>query len=134
MTPGRARALAWAAGLVAALTILALWFGSRAQRPREVVVPELSVVAQAGKEAFDRSCAQCHGQDAGGSAQGPPLVHPVYQPGHHADIAFDLAVRRGVRAHHWRFGDMPAQPALPPEELAQITRYVRELQQANGIY
>jgi hypothetical protein len=39
----------------------------------------------------------------------------------------------GVRAHHWRFGDMPPDPAVTPVEVAQITRYVRELQQANGI-
>jgi hypothetical protein len=67
------------------------------------------------------------------TATGPPLVHPVYRPGHHADVAFELAVRRGVRAHHWRFGDMPPQPAVPPGEVGQITRFVRELQQANGI-
>jgi hypothetical protein len=48
-------------------------------------------------------------------------------------VAFELAVRRGVRAHHWRFGDMPAQPHVPPEEIASITRYIRELQKANGI-
>jgi hypothetical protein len=28
---------------------------------------------------------------------------------------------------------MPPQPGVTAEEIAQITRYVRELQQANGI-
>jgi hypothetical protein len=60
-------------------------------------------------------------------------VHRVYHSGLHADVAFDLAVRRGVRAHHWSFGDMPPQPELTPTEVASITRYVRELQKANGI-
>jgi hypothetical protein len=51
----------------------------------------------------------------------------------HADIAFELAVRRGVRAHHWRFGDMPAAPSVLPSEVPPIVQYVRELQRANGI-
>ncbi len=96
-------------------------------------IPELSVEAQAGKRVFDLYCARCHGESAGGSPAGPPLVHRTYQAAHHADVAFELAVRRGVRAHHWRFGDMPPEPAVTPGEVAQITRYVRELQRANGI-
>ena len=96
-------------------------------------IPELSAEAQAGKRAFDLSCARCHGENAGGSVAGPPLVHRTYQAAHHADVAFELAVRRGVRAHHWRFGDMPPEPAVAQVEVAQITRYVRELQRANGI-
>ncbi|MGH7317985.1 MAG: c-type cytochrome, partial [Candidatus Rokuibacteriota bacterium] len=63
----------------------------------------------------------------------PPLVHRIYRAAHHADVAFELAVRRGVRAHHWRFGDMPPEPAVARVEIVQITRYVRELQRANGI-
>jgi hypothetical protein len=82
---------------------------------------------------FDRACARCHGENASGSPAGPSLVHRAYQPAHHADVAFELAVRRGVRAHHWRFGDMPPQPAVTASEVVQITRYVRELQRANGI-
>jgi mono/diheme cytochrome c family protein len=98
-----------------------------------VIVPPLSEVAQAGKRAFDRHCAQCHGAHAAGTPTGPPLVHRLYEPGHHGDAAFMLAVRRGVRAHHWRFGDMPPQPQVEDEEVAKIVRYVRELQRANGI-
>lgn len=98
-----------------------------------LLIPELSAEAQAGKRPFDRYCARCHGENAGGSAAGPPLVHRAYRVAHHADVAFALAVRRGVRAHHWGFGDMPPDPAVTPVEVAQITRYIRELQQANGI-
>lgn len=101
--------------------------------PRPIVVPDLSAVARQGQAAYDRHCAECHGPHGAGSADGPPLVHPVYRPAHHADIAFALAVQRGVRAHHWRFGDMPAQPDLRADALAAITRYVRELQVANDI-
>ena len=51
-----------------------------------------------------------------------------------AGLAFVLAARNGVRAHHWPFGDMPpvGQP-LTDGELAAIIAYVRELQRANGI-
>lgn len=101
--------------------------------PRPIRVPDLSPVARQGRAAFDRYCVECHGPHGAGSADGPPLVHPVYRPAHHADMAFALAVQRGVRAHHWRFGDMPAQPDVRADEIAAITRYVRELQVANEI-
>jgi mono/diheme cytochrome c family protein len=119
---------------VLAVSAGAGWLSRREEPVLVVRVPELSASARVGKELFDRSCAQCHGENARGSETGPPLVHRTYHPAHHADVAFELAVRRGVRAHHWRFGDMPAQPAVTPAEVGQITRYIRELQQANGVF
>ena len=132
MTPGRLAAGAVVVALAAGIS----WFVVPREGDQEVrvSVPTLSDAGQAGKASYDRNCVGCHGGNAAGSATGPPLVHRVYHPAQHADIAFELAVRRGVRAHHSRFGDMPAQPALPHEELAQITRYIRELQQTSGIY
>lgn len=99
-----------------------------------VIVPNLSDVAARGNTAYDRNCASCHGVNAAGSRNGPPLVHGIYNPGHHADNAFYFAAKRGVRRHHWQFGDMPPQPQVTDEEIAAIVRYVRELQEANGIY
>lgn len=110
-----------------------VWDGDPPSQRIAVVVPDLSPAAREGREAFDRRCAECHGQHAAGTAIGPPLVHPVYRPAHHADVAFALAVQRGVAAHHWRFRDMPPQVGTPPDEVEKITRYVRELQRANGI-
>lgn len=101
--------------------------------PAAVMVPALSQEARAGGELFDRLCAACHGANASGSVTGPPLVHQIYGPRHHADVAFTLAAQRGVPAHHWRFGDMPPLPSARGDELALIVRYVRELQRANGI-
>ncbi len=86
-----------------------------------------------GQALFEQRCAACHGVDAGGTAQGPPLIHPFYRPGHHADAAFLVAVRRGVTPHHWNFGPMPAIPDLSEQDIADITRYVRDLQEAAGI-
>lgn len=86
-----------------------------------------------GRDAFARSCAECHGKDGLGTQRGPPLVNKTYEPGHHPDMAFHLAVKNGVRQHHWNFGDMPAQSAVTPKQAADIVRYVRELQRARGI-
>lgn len=99
----------------------------------EIRIPELSPVALAGQAAFDAHCAKCHGVHGTGTGQGPPLLNDIYHPGHHPDAAFQSAARRGVPRHHWSFGDMPAQPQVTDEQLAQIVRYVRELQRANGI-
>ena len=61
-----------------------------------VKVPQLSEPAQEGKTAFDASCAACHGASAAGSDMGPPLVHDIYNPGHHGDAAFFAAAKRGT--------------------------------------
>lgn len=100
-----------------------------------VTVPEtLSDMAQIGKRAFDGTCVTCHGNDAAGvEGAGPPLVHVIYEPSHHGDMAFQMAVQRGVQAHHWRFGNMPVQPGLTTGDVKAIVAYIRELQRANGI-
>lgn len=98
-----------------------------------VTVPALSATASEGRQAFDANCASCHGTNAAGSDRGPPLIHDIYNPGHHGDGAFFLAAQRGVRQHHWGFGNMPPQPQVSQTEMQAIVQYVRELQQANGI-
>lgn len=100
-----------------------------------VTLPEtLSTDAQIGKRAFDSVCAACHGENAAGKAGfGPPLVHKIYEPSHHGDMAFLIAVERGVQAHHWRFGNMPAQQGVTQGDVKAMVTYVRELQRANGI-
>lgn len=99
-----------------------------------VTVPELSVGGQEGEGLFNRSCASCHGKNAAGQdGVAPPLVHKIYEPNHHADIAFQLAAKNGVRAHHWQFGNMPAVEGITDPEIEKIVVYVRELQRANGI-
>ncbi len=99
----------------------------------QVSVPPLSDVEKQGEAAFNRFCKTCHGANAGGSPQGPPLVHRIYAPGLHADGAFRLARSRGVSAHHWRFGDMPRVEGVSDGELETIIAYVRALQRANAI-
>ena len=94
----------------------------------------LSARAQLGRKTYEANCAACHGRNAAGQGGiAPPLVHVVYEPGHHSDESFQRAVARGVRAHHWRFGDMPPVEGLTRRNVATIVAYVRELQRANGI-
>ena len=100
-----------------------------------VTVPDsLSPQAQVGRSAFEAKCAACHGINAAGvDGVGPPLVHKIYEPSHHGDESFQLAVAQGVRAHHWRFGNMPTVEGLTRADVSAIIAYVRELQRANGI-
>lgn len=101
----------------------------------DVIVPaELDATAQLGKRIFDVACASCHGPDAAGQeGVAPPLIHRIYEPSHHGDEAFQLAVAIGVRAHHWRFGNMPPVPGLTRGDVAAIVAYIRDVQRANGI-
>jgi cytochrome c553 len=82
---------------------------------------------------YIRNCASCHGDDLRGSNMGPPLLHRIYEPSHHSDLAFQLAVKNGARAHDWQFGDMKPVPDLMPDDVAHITAYVRAEQRKAGI-
>jgi len=120
---------------------LALWRilapdgrGGSGEALAQVRVPELNAAETAGKAVFDKSCARCHGENAAGKdGFAPPLVHRIYEPNHHADIAFQRAAKLGVRAHHWTFGNMPPVKGISDEEIGQVVTYVRALQRANGI-
>ena len=100
-----------------------------------VSVPaELGAQAKLGEAAFNTKCVECHGPNAEGKkGVAPPLVHKIYNPNHHADMAFVLAAQNGVRAHHWPFGNMPPVEGLTRADVLNIVAYVRELQRENGI-
>lgn len=94
----------------------------------------LSDAAGKGRELFAGNCASCHGVSGEGRVGlGPPLVHVIYEPNHHSDASFHLAVAHGVRAHHWSFGNMPPVGGITPAEVDLVIAYIRELQQHNGI-
>ena len=107
---------------------------SDAARQVAVTRPTLSDRAQAGEDIFIASCSLCHGANAAGTRQGPTLIDAIYKPGHHSDFSIRAAIRQGVRQHHWSFGDMPPVPGVPPDDVEKIICYVREMQQANGIF
>jgi cytochrome c len=87
-----------------------------------------------GEALFHTHCAICHGASASGTERGPAFLSKVYVPSHHSDASFYLAVKQGVRAHHWNFGNMPALPHVTEAEVTQIIAYVRWLQQQARVH
>ena len=87
-----------------------------------------------GETLFNKNCARCHGNAAAGSDHGPPLVHKIYEPNHHPNEAFYRAAATGVRAHHWKFGNMPKVGGVNTSDMTVIIAYVRKLQRDAGIY
>lgn len=126
-------------GLILMAAAFSFWYFNTAEpgagRPMvDVTVPTLTARQQEGEALFNENCAVCHGRNAAGNdGMGPPLVHKIYEPSHHPDVAFELAASGGVRQHHWNFGNMPRQPQVGASEITAIINYVRALQRANGI-
>ena len=99
-----------------------------------VELPEMTPKLNLGKMNYDHFCAKCHGANGVGTDTGPTFLHRVYHPGHHGDAAFFRAAKQGVRAHHWRFGDMKPVAGITDQQLKTIVTYVRALQKANGVF
>ena len=137
-----------ALSVIAVIAILAAWYltpddAAQLQEPGSsgamemvaVIIPELTGNAAAGAGVFGQYCAVCHGPNAGGiEGSGPPLIHKIYEPGHHGDLAFVRAAKQGVRAHHWKFGNMPPVEGITDAEVSAIIAYIRSVQRANGIF
>lgn len=99
-----------------------------------VNMPALEDAQRLGQTVFLAKCASCHGETAGGiDGAGPPLIHKIYEPSHHGDAAFFRAAELGVRAHHWRFGDMAPVEGISRAEVADVVAFIRAVQRANGI-
>lgn len=118
---------------IAALAGIGLYSISGGEQSVAIVPVSLTEEQIAGATVFDQNCAACHGKAGAGTDQGPPLVHIIYEPGHHSDASFQRAVALGVRQHHWRFGDMAAVDGVSQHEVTLITDYIRALQRAAGI-
>ena len=86
------------------------------------------------EKIFNMHCKKCHGLQGSGTDKGPPLVHKVYHPNHHADFSFQMAVKRGVRQHHWKFGNMPKIKEVSDQDTELIIKYIRGLQKEAGIF
>ena len=99
-----------------------------------IQMPPIDGNAAIGQRIFENACVACHGTNAVGvEGAGPPLIHVIYEPSHHADESFQRAVALGVRSHHLRFGDMPPVDGLTRGDVAMVVAYIREIQRANGI-
>ncbi len=88
---------------------------------------------EAGSTIFAANCALCHGSDLRGSSTGPSLLHEYYVPSHHSNASFVIAVLRGVRQHHWDFGNMPAVEGLEIEQVHQVICFIRQTQLDEGV-
>ncbi len=140
MKDGSLKRMAALIGVLLLVAIIVTWSNYRPAGEADgapmvsVQVPPLEPAEIEGRQAYTENCAQCHGDNAAGrNGIAPPLVHRIYQTNHHGDAAFQLAVKNGVRAHHWRFGDMPAIEDVSSEQIDRIIAYVRALQRTNGI-
>ena len=133
------------AAILIGITVIAVvglvFFGASARHEGKmdapivaIKMPALSSTAKTGQQLFAANCAQCHGTSADGrEGKGPPLIHKIYETSHHGDASFRSAALNGVRAHHWRFGNMPPVDGIKPHEIDPIITYVREVQRHNGI-
>ncbi len=115
--------------VAASITAVAVAQGMDVPQPSRGLMPNPNL----GKPLYESKCAACHGSMLTGGDKGPPLLHKIYEPSHHSDASFQLAVRNGSRQHHWKFGDMAPVPGLTPDDVAHITAYVRSLQRRAGI-
>ncbi len=97
----------------------------------DIPVQDPQLVAE-GEPLYLASCAACHGSDLRGTAVGSPHLSVIYNPDHHGDGSFALAVISGVRAHHFEFGDMPPVPTVTEDEFVRILAYIRETQRTEG--
>ena len=115
------------------ITFLAFWVRDQPGKPSVMLMPALSGDVLAGQQLFKAHCAVCHGDNAGGTDKGPPLIHRIYRPAHHSNFAFIRAVSMGVVQHHWQFGSMPPLPQVSKDEIERMILFVREVQRANRI-
>lgn len=112
----------------------ALFFLLAASFALAIASGNIETVVRDGRALFNSKCSKCHGLKGVGTDKGPPLVHKIYEPNHHADMSFYWAAERGVRAHHWGFGDMPPVEGVSKDDVAAMIRYIRGLQKEAGIF
>lgn len=125
--PSRRIVVVAALGLVAVLVVGACGSGSDDE------APITTFEGTDGAALYAEACSSCHGVDLAGTDQGPPFLDTIYRAGHHADPSFFLAAKRGVRSHHWNFGDMPPVEGLSDEQMEAIVAFVRSRQAEAGI-
>ncbi|WP_419853663.1 c-type cytochrome [Candidatus Poriferisodalis sp.] len=85
-----------------------------------------------GAAVYQQYCAECHGADLRGTDKGPSQLSIIYEPNHHGDYAYRVAIRDGVREHHWWFGDMPPVEGITDLEIEKVISFVRSEQERLG--
>lgn len=87
-----------------------------------------------GQLLYEKYCSSCHGPDLNGSDKGPPLLHPFYKPSHHNDKTFYRAALKGVKQHHWNFGDMPPVEGMTRGKMDRVVPYLRYYQRQKKLF
>jgi len=104
--------------------------------PTTVAGPDMPVqdpvFVAAGEPLYATNCAECHGEDLRGTDLGPSHLSIVYEPSHHSDGAFAVAMLVGTAQHHWPYGAMEPVEGLSDEDIISIIAYVREIQRIEG--
>lgn len=85
-----------------------------------------------GAAVYQQYCAECHGVDLRGTDKGPSQLSIIYEPNHHGDYAYRVAIREGTREHHWWFGDMPPVEGITDLEIEKVISYIRAEQERLG--
>lgn len=85
-----------------------------------------------GEAVYQQYCAECHGVDLRGTDKGPSQLSIIYEPNHHGDYAYRVAIREGTREHHWWFGDMPPVEGITDLEIEKVISFIRAEQQRLG--
>jgi len=86
-----------------------------------------------GEVLFTSNCVVCHGEQAMGNPNGPPLVHEMYAADVYTDEEFRTAVNEGAPQRHWDSGEMPSIRGLSDEQIDAIIAYVHEQQREAGL-
>lgn len=90
-------------------------------------------LAAQGRVLYERNCGVCHGAALQGALTGPSLLDPAYAPGRFPDSSFHAAVANGVEPKSGKFGAMPPQSGISPEQVRAIVAYVRSKQAEKGL-
>ena len=85
-----------------------------------------------GAAVYQQYCAECHGVDLRGTDKGPSQLSIIYEPNHHGDYAYRVAITQGTREHHWWFGDMPPVEDITDLEIEKVISFIRAEQQRLG--
>ena len=118
--------------VLVALSLILAACGGRDLHGDTGIEPQDPELVAEGAELYAANCAECHGEDLRGTDRGPSHLSRVYEPGHHSDGSFQLAVQVGAVQHHWNFGPMPPVEGLSEEDVEAIIAFVRERQRIEG--
>lgn len=122
----------WGAKPLFVVAILMLVATACGDGAGDEIIEQDPVLVAEGADSYEASCAECHGSDLRGTEKGPSHLSILYEPGHHGDGAFQIAVLIGATAHHWDFGPMPPVEGLSEDDVEAIIAFVRQRQREEG--